>query len=134
MKYQTKDSGQRVDYDSGMRRDVAEGKPRFDLIPYEPLKRLAELYARGAEKYGDCNWQLANSEEELTRFRASAARHFHQWLNDEQDEDHAIATVWNIFAYEFISEKLNKCRDPLFSPGEIVANEEYESRKYGKNQ
>ena len=56
MKYQTKDSGKRVEFKSGMRRDSTEGKPRYDLIPLEPLKRLAELYARGAEKYGDRNW------------------------------------------------------------------------------
>ena len=107
MKYETKDSGERVEFASGMVRDTTDGKPRYDLIPHEPLKRLAELYARGAEKYGDNNWQLANSEEELQRFKASAARHFHQWLNGEQDEDHGIATAWNIFAYEHISERLN---------------------------
>jgi len=32
MKFETKDSGKRINYRSGMRRDVAEGKPRFDLI------------------------------------------------------------------------------------------------------
>lgn len=52
MKYVTKDSGKRQDYESGMKRDVQEGKPRYDLI-YEPmLTRWAELMARGAEKYG----------------------------------------------------------------------------------
>lgn len=106
-KYITKDSGEREEYASGMRRDTASGKPRFDLIPTMPLRRLAELYARGAEKYGDRNWQLANSEEELQRFKASCLRHLYQWLDGEIDEDHAIATVWNIFAYLTIEEKLN---------------------------
>ena len=107
MQFQTKDSGKRVDFPSGMRRDTTEGKPRYDLIPLEMLTRLAELYARGAEKYGDSNWQLANSEEELQRFKASAFRHFIQWQSGDIDEDHAIAAVWNIFAYETIKEKLN---------------------------
>lgn len=107
MQFQTKDSGKRVDFPSGMRRDTTEGKPRYDLIPLPMLKRLAELYARGAEKYGDSNWQLANSEEELQRFKASAFRHFIQWQAGELDEDHAIASVFNIFAYETIKEKLN---------------------------
>jgi len=70
------------------------------------LTRLAELYARGAEKYGDSNWTLANSKEELDRFKASAFRHFVQWQSGELDEDHAIATVFNIFAYETISRKI----------------------------
>lgn len=107
MLYKTKDSGKRVEFKSGMRRDTTEGKPRYDLIPLPMLKRLAELYARGAEKYGDSNWTLANSEEELQRFKASAFRHFVQWQMGEVDEDHAIAAVWNIFAYETIKEKIN---------------------------
>ena len=108
MKFETKDSGKRKDYASGMRRDSTEGKPRFDLIPIPPLKRLAELYARGAEKYGDSNWALANSEEELQRFKASAWRHFIAWASGEETgEDEAIATVWNIFAYETIKDKLD---------------------------
>lgn len=108
MKYQTKDSGKRVDFPSGMRRDTTEGKPRYDLIPLEMLTRLAELYARGAEKYGDENWKLADSPEELARFKASAFRHFIQWQADEQDEDHGIAVVWNIYAYETIKSKVSK--------------------------
>lgn len=104
--FKTKDSGERVEFASGMRRDVDTGKPRYDLIPTMPLKRLAELYARGAEKYGDENWTLADSPEELKRFRASAMRHLYQWINGERDEDHAIAVVWNIFAYLYIEDKL----------------------------
>lgn len=102
----TKDSGQRVDYPSGMRRDVDTGKARYDLIPRTMLRRLAELYARGAVKYGDNNWQLANSEEELTRFKASAFRHFVQWLDDERDEDHGSAVFFNIAAAEHVRAKL----------------------------
>lgn len=106
MEFETKDSGERVDFDSGMRRDIDTGKPRYDLIPPKMLKRLAELYARGAVKYGDRNWELANSPEELQRFKASAWRHFMQWNMGEVDEDHLIGTVWNLFAYETIREKL----------------------------
>lgn len=107
MKFETKDSGKRVDYKNGMRRDTNEGKPRYDLIPIMPLKRLAELYERGAIKYGDRNWELANSQEELDRFKASAMRHMFQWANGETDEDHPTATVWNLFAYLTIEDKLN---------------------------
>jgi hypothetical protein len=105
-KFITKDSGKREEYKSGMRRDTQEDKPRYDLIPLMPLKRLAELYARGAKKYGDRNWQLASSEEELQRFKGSAFRHWVQYLNGETDEDHAIAVVWNIFSALYLEEKL----------------------------
>ena len=107
IQYETLDSGKRQDYASGMRRDTNEGKPRYDLIPTMPLRRLAELYARGAEKYGDSNWLLANSEEELQRFKASMLRHLYQAIEGETDEDHWIAVVWNIFAYLTIDEKLH---------------------------
>jgi Domain of unknown function (DUF5664) len=108
VKYETKDSGKRKDYPSGLRRDSTEGKPRYDLIPILPLRRLAELYARGADKYGDRNWELANSPEELERFKASAMRHLYQWHAGETDEDHLIATCWNLFAYLTIEEKLRE--------------------------
>jgi len=106
MKFTTKDSGEREEYASGMVRDTMKGKPRYDLIPLKPLRRLADLYARGAEKYGDENWLLANSDEELQRFKGSALRHMYQWLEGDTSEDHAIATVWNIFAYLTIEDKL----------------------------
>lgn len=56
--FTTKDSGERVEFSTGMQRDTSKSKPRFDLItpksiPYEKqmLTRWAELMARGAEKY-----------------------------------------------------------------------------------
>jgi hypothetical protein len=113
MTFITKDSGKRQDYDSGMRRDVTTGKPDFFLclteVPYEQqlLTRWAMLMTRGAEKYGRRNWQLANSEEELERFKSSAFRHFMQWIADADDvEDHAVAVLFNINAYETIKYKL----------------------------
>jgi len=108
MKYETKDSGERVEFSSGMRRDTTKGKARYDLIPLQILKRWAELVGRGAEKYGERNWELADSEEELDRFKQSAFRHFIQWMSNEQDEDHALAVFFNIAAYETIKEKIWK--------------------------
>jgi hypothetical protein len=108
MEYKTKDSGQRVNFDSGFQRDVNTGKPRYDLIPTELLKRLAELYQRGAEKYDDNNWKKALTEKEINRFKESAWRHFVQWSAGEEDEDHGIGTVWNIFSYEWHKKHKNE--------------------------
>lgn len=111
--YITKDSGKRQEYASGMRRDTQEEKPDFSLIltdqPYEEqlLTRWAGLMTRGANKYGRRNWQLANSEEELERFKASAFRHFMQWINGQDDEDHAAAVLFNINAAEYVKGKLD---------------------------
>jgi hypothetical protein len=112
MKYVTKDSGERQEYDSGMVRDTQEGKPDFSLLltdlPYEEqlLTRWAALMERGAAKYGRRNWQNADSQEELDRFIASAFRHFIQWASGETDEDHAAAVLFNINAAEYVKAKL----------------------------
>jgi hypothetical protein len=111
--YETKDSGKREEYDSGMVRDTQDGKPRFDLLfvkdmPYDqqPLTRWAALLERGATKYGEENWTLADSEAELRRFRASAARHFAQWIAGETDEDHMAAVMFNMTAVAYMEWKL----------------------------
>ena len=72
------------------------------------LKRLAELYARGADKYGDWNWQKAETPIEYQRFIGSAFRHFEQWRAGNQDEDHASGAIWNIMAYEWHMERVAK--------------------------
>jgi hypothetical protein len=108
MEYETKDSGARVEYKSGMRRDIQDQKPDFFLcltdLPYEKqlLTRWAALMERGAAKYGRRNWQLANSDEELERFKSSAFRHFMQWITGAEDEDHAAAVLFNINAAEYV--------------------------------
>jgi hypothetical protein len=112
--FQTHDSGERQQFSTGMRRDVQEGKPRFDLItpvklPFEDqmLTRWARLMTRGAVKYGDRNWEKARTLTEMARFRASAFRHFMQWFIGADDgEDHAAATFFNISGAEYV-----KCRE-----------------------
>lgn len=103
----TKDSWAREEYPSGMRRDTQKGKRMYTLIPTDGLDRLSELMWRWAVKYGRNNWELADSPEELQRFKDSAFRHFMSWIKEEYDEDHASATVFNIFAYEHIKKKIN---------------------------
>lgn len=105
----TKDSGQREDFETGARRDVQAGKPRFDLIPVGPLTRLAELYARGAEKYGDHNWQKGMP---YRRVYASLFRHLMQWATGDRSEDHLAAVVFNAFALMFYEGEVKAGRLP----------------------
>lgn len=130
--WETKDSGKRVDYASGMRRDTQEGKVRFDLLfvdgmPHDDqfIGRMAGLLTRGAEKYGERNWQLANSEEELTRFKASAARHFAQWLAGERDEDHAAAVAVNLLFFAYVEWKLDNAKAPASAPPDADDSERF---------
>ena len=112
-----------------MVRDTEEGKPRFDLmvpvgVPYreQMLTRFAALLARGAEKYGDRNWEKGNGQEELNRARSSAFRHFMQWFCGETDEDHASAVFFNVIQVETLKYKMrpphpmaNVTQDEFFS-------------------
>ena len=102
-----KDSGQRQEYASGMVRDVQDDKPMVRLIRSGPMfMRWAIHLTKGAVKYGRDNWTLADSADELERFKDSAARHFEQWLNGERDEDHAAAVFFNINAAEYVLDKI----------------------------
>jgi len=105
--FEVKDSGQRIDYPSGMRRDVQTGKARYDLIDLDFLERVAIHMTKGAEKYGEHNWRKANSQEEADRFRASAFRHMIQWLRRETDEDHMAAVAFNLAAYEYVIKRIS---------------------------
>jgi len=98
MSYLTYDSGEREQFGSGAQRDTQVNKPRYDLIPAAPLKRLAELMARGAVKYGDNNWTKGMP---ASRFMASLMRHVEAYRLGERDEDHLAAVVFNAFAIMF---------------------------------
>ncbi len=106
MSFITKDSGKRVLFASGMKRDIQDDKPRYDLIWLPGIRRVAELLGRGARKYGDRNWEKAAGEAELGRFKASALRHMYQWLEGDTSEDHMAAVVFNLFGAEFVKAKL----------------------------
>ena len=105
--FPVKDSGKRESYQSGMIRDTQDDKPRYDLIYLPLLKDWANLMGGGAKKYGEKNWEKSNSIEELNRFKASAFRHFIQFINGEEDEAHHAAVLFNIGAIMYLKEKLD---------------------------
>ncbi len=51
--YTTKDSGKRIDFATGSRRDLEDGKPRFDLIGKAGLLALASFIEQGEDKMAD---------------------------------------------------------------------------------
>lgn len=107
-----KDSGVREEYESGMRRDTQEGKPDYTLIHIPFLTRIAVHLGKGAIKYGENNWKLANSHAELRRFQKSAFRHLVQWLIGETDEDHMAAVCFNLMAAEYVKERIKDEGEP----------------------
>lgn len=76
---------------------------------YSFVERFGNLLRRGALKYGENNWQLANSVEEMDRFKKSSHRHFCQWLFGEKDEDHLVAGLgFNPSCFYYVSKKINE--------------------------
>lgn len=105
MKYITKDSGKKDKFSTGYQRDAQEGKTRYDLIPPKPLTRVADLYARGAEKYGDSNWAQGAP---FMRQMASILRHLYQWRMKDNSEDHLAAVIWGCFSLMYYEEQIEK--------------------------
>jgi hypothetical protein len=70
--------------------------PRYDNIPYEGLRRVAEHFRKGALKYSSRNWEKGMH---LSRFRSSAMRHLMQFIHGMEDEPHLDAAVWNMMCY-----------------------------------
>lgn len=103
-----KDSGEKLQFASGMVRDSAVGKMDPTLALDGPMfeRWFTHLSKAAMGKYEKRNWMKANGKAELERFKISATRHFLQWLNGDTDEDHAAAVFFNINGLEYVKSKL----------------------------
>ena len=100
-----KDSGKRQSFKTGAVRDIQTGKGRYDLLPPRAIRRLAEHYENGAVKYGDRNWEQGIP---LSRMLDSAIRHLFKALEGQTDEDHLIASAWNILGIIELQERIEE--------------------------
>ena len=74
------------------------GKLRYDLIPPEILRALAEVYTFGAAKYGDNNWRKGLDHG---RLYAATMRHLEtdrsgEYLDPESGLPHLAHAFWNV--------------------------------------
>lgn len=99
----TKDSGSRREFSTGSKRDAATGKGRFDLMSPMVLRRDAGLLERGADKYGDRNWEKG---QPLSVFLDCATRHLLKHHMGYRDEDHLAAARWNIAAMMHVEHQI----------------------------
>lgn len=92
-------------FSTGSRRDSREGKGRYDLIPWSVISRLSKRFESGAVLYGDRNWEKG---QPLGRYLDSALRHLFQFLEGETNEDHGIASIWNLIALMATLQKIEE--------------------------
>ena len=61
-----------------------DGKPRYDLLPFEALEPVVRVLTYGAKKYGDDNWKLL--ENPKRRYFAACLRHVAAWGRGEETD------------------------------------------------
>lgn len=108
VKTEVESSGEMTVFESGAVRDKKTGKGRCDLLPACVLLRLAKHYERGAERYGEYNWQKGIP---CHSFVDSALRHMLKYMDGWTDEDHLIAAIWNLCGLAWTEEKLPELMD-----------------------
>jgi hypothetical protein len=82
-------------FPTGAARSNADGRGRFDLVPYEAILALARRFEMGAVQFGENNWLKG---QPLSRLLSSMRRHAHQ-INYDFSEDHLGAVLWNAAAF-----------------------------------
>jgi len=89
--------------------DLEAGKDYRDyFVSPAGLLRLSRHYELGAEKYDDRNWEKGIPISSLID---SAIRHFLKYMDYKTDEDHLVATAWNILGAMWMEEKMPELQD-----------------------
>ena len=74
-------------------RKYDNGKPRWDLLPFNELEEVVKVLTEGAKKYDDDNWKHVPQARQ--RYFAAAMRHMKTWWtggrNDPEDDLHLLA-------------------------------------------
>lgn len=86
------DTGKRKHFDTGAQKENDPSKGMPHLIPTEAMRMLAKRFSDGAIKYEARNWEKGLP---LSNFVDSLMRHTWAFLDNETDEDHLGAIIWN---------------------------------------
>lgn len=93
---------------SGIKWD--ENKLRWDLLPWDAIEKIVEIYSFGAAKYGDNNWQGVESERYFAALmRHLVAREKGELYDKESGKLHSAHAAWNCIAllWNDLKEELN---------------------------
>lgn len=102
------DGGSRKTYNTGAQKEddsKCEGKGAYHLLPQHPIRRVSEIYRKGAIKYAARNWEKGIP---ISRVLDSAQRHLAQFVEGMEDEDHLHQAIWNLFAISHYLEMIRR--------------------------
>ena len=60
-------------------------KPRWDLLPWRPIREIVKVLTYGSIKYSDDNWQQVKPLKQ--RYFAALMRHLDAWWTDGETRD-----------------------------------------------
>lgn len=101
-------------FETGAVRGTDCNDVRYDLISPIGLRRIAETYAEGSQKYGDSNWQKGIPTRDLLNH---ALKHLQLWQIGNTDEDHLAHAAWNIIAMMHTEERMPELVSRPYEPG-----------------
>jgi hypothetical protein len=101
------------EYDTGAVRSADCEHTRYDLISPIGLRRLAETYAEGAQKFGAFNWENGMPVTDLLNH---AIAHVYKFLSGDRAEDHLAHAAWNLLGAIHSMEKWPHLNEPWLRP------------------
>lgn len=82
-------------FESGAIRSTDANNEAWHLITPIGLRRVAETYREGANKYSDYNWEKGMPIADLMNH---AIRHIYMYLSGDRSEDHLAHAAWGLLA------------------------------------
>lgn len=95
------------EYSTGAIKELG-GKGRLDLIPASSILRLGRHFENVLKKYPQDNWKKGIP---MHNFIDSALRHLLKYLNGDMDEDHLVATAWNVLCAMWTEDNKPEMQD-----------------------
>lgn len=102
-------------FESGAKRHSGEGKPDFiDAISWTALRRYVGYMDSKKSKFGDGNFKkglpIENYEKALIRHLDKYLRNKYEKGNDEKEQDHLSAIVFNTMGIIHEEEQSKLCK------------------------
>lgn len=92
----------------------SEKAPRYDLVPREGIRRIANRFELGAEKHGAGNWMLSlQNETDARQFCIEAYNHLLEHAQkmaggENPEDDHLGAIGWAVTVLSFCEKTFQK--------------------------